>query len=45
MVLAKKLDLADSARASFYLYNAEQEVDALVGALSQAREIFGGVAR
>jgi cysteine desulfurase/selenocysteine lyase len=45
MVLAKKLDLAASARASFYLYNTEQEVDALVGALSQAREIFGGVAR
>ena len=45
MVLAKKLDLAASARASFYLYNTEQEVDALVGALGQAREIFGGVAR
>ena len=40
-VLAKKLDVAATARASFYLYNCEAEVDALVGALSRARDIFG----
>jgi cysteine desulfurase / selenocysteine lyase len=43
-VLAKKLDLAATARASFYLYNTEAEVDALVNALDRAREVFGSVA-
>jgi cysteine desulfurase/selenocysteine lyase len=43
-VLAKKLDLAATARASFYLYNTEAEVDSLVDALGRVREIFGSVA-
>ena len=42
-ILNRKLGLAASARASFYLYNTEAEVDALVGALDRAREVFGSV--
>lgn len=34
-------DIAASARASFYLYNTPQEVDALVTALEQTAAIFG----
>jgi cysteine desulfurase/selenocysteine lyase len=30
-----------TARASFYVYNAEQEIDWLVDALSKARQVFG----
>lgn len=30
-----------TARASFYLYNTEEEVDKLVGAIKAAREFFG----
>ena len=30
-----------TARASFYLYNTEAEVDALVGALLKAQSVFG----
>jgi cysteine desulfurase/selenocysteine lyase len=30
-----------TARASFYLYNDESDVDALVGALNKARALFG----
>jgi cysteine desulfurase / selenocysteine lyase len=44
-VLMKKLDIAGTARASFYLYNTEEEVDALVRALSAARAMFGGLGR
>jgi cysteine desulfurase/selenocysteine lyase len=40
-VLTKKLDLVATARASFYLYNTQEEVDALVQALDRAREVFG----
>jgi cysteine desulfurase/selenocysteine lyase len=40
-VLHKKLDLPATARASFYLYNTQAEVDALVAALERAREVFG----
>jgi cysteine desulfurase/selenocysteine lyase len=42
-VLTRRLDLSASNRASFYLYNTEEEVDALVSSLNRAREIFGGV--
>jgi cysteine desulfurase / selenocysteine lyase len=44
-VLMKKLDLVGTARASFYLYNNEQEVDALVRALGAARALFGSLGR
>jgi len=39
--LHQKLDIAASVRASFYFYNTEAEVDALVEALDAARDIFG----
>ena len=39
--LMRRLGVAATARASFYLYNTEQEVDALVEALVRAREFFG----
>ena len=39
--LMRRLGVAATARASFYLYNTEEEVDALVGALQRSREFFG----
>ncbi len=39
--LMRRLGVAATARASFYLYNTEGEVDALVGALQRSREFFG----
>ncbi len=39
--LMKYLDVPATARASFYLYNVEDEVDALVTSLHKARKIFG----
>jgi len=38
--LHDKLGVAASARASFYLYNTREEVDKLVEAVDDAREIF-----
>ena len=38
--LHDKLGAAASARASFYIYNTEQEVDKLVNALDEARQLF-----
>jgi len=38
--LMRRLGVAATARASFYLYNTEEEVDALVEALARAREFF-----
>jgi cysteine desulfurase/selenocysteine lyase len=38
--LMRCLGVAATARASFYLYNTEEEVDALVEALARAREFF-----
>jgi cysteine desulfurase / selenocysteine lyase len=35
------LGTAASARASFYLYNTEEEVDALIDAIDDARQLFG----
>src|SRR5215210_7744522 len=43
--LMRRLGIAATARASFYLYNTEEEVDALVEALVGAREFFGAFAR
>jgi cysteine desulfurase/selenocysteine lyase len=42
--LMRRLGVAATARASFYLYNTEEEVDALVEALERAREFFGAFA-
>ncbi len=39
--LMKYLNVPATARASFYLYNVEEEVDALVTSLHKARKIFG----
>ncbi len=38
--LVESLGVAATARASFYLYNTHQEVDALVEAIHQARKVF-----
>jgi cysteine desulfurase/selenocysteine lyase len=38
--LMERFGLAATARASFYLYNTREEVDALVRALHLAREVF-----
>ena len=42
--LMRRLGVAATCRASFYLYNTESETDVLVDALKQARELFGSVA-
>ena len=39
--LMRRLGIAATARASFYLYNTEEEADALVEALERSREFFG----
>jgi cysteine desulfurase/selenocysteine lyase len=39
--LMRVLDVPATARASFYVYNTNQDVDALVAALHEARRIFG----
>jgi len=38
--LHDKLGVAASARASFYIYNTREEVDKLVNALDEARQLF-----
>lgn len=40
--LMRRLGVSATARASFYVYNDESDVDALVGALKKAKAIFGG---
>ena len=40
--LMRWLDVAATARASFYLYNTNEEVDVLIGSLKKAKEMFGG---
>jgi cysteine desulfurase/selenocysteine lyase len=42
--LMRRLDVAATARASFYVYNDESDVDALIGGVLKAKEIFGHVA-
>jgi cysteine desulfurase/selenocysteine lyase len=39
--LMRRLEVAATARASFYVYNDEEDIDALVGGLRRAAEIFG----
>jgi cysteine desulfurase/selenocysteine lyase len=41
--LMRRLHVPATARASFYVYNTEADVDALVAGVQRAREIFGGV--
>lgn len=42
--LMRELDVMGTARASFYIYNTEQEIDALCHALREAERIMGHVA-
>ncbi|HVX42056.1 MAG TPA: cysteine desulfurase [Gemmatimonadaceae bacterium] len=39
--LMRRLNLPATARASFYIYNTEADVDALVRGVERAREVFG----
>ena len=39
--LMRKLGVAATVRASFYLYNVEEEVDRLVEALADVTRLFG----
>jgi cysteine desulfurase/selenocysteine lyase len=41
--LMRRLDVAATARATFYVYNTRDDVDALVAALEKARALFGYV--
>ena len=42
-LLMRHLSVPATNRASFYLYNEEREVDALVEALDEAKRVFGRV--
>ena len=39
--LMRRLEVPATARASFYLYNDEGDVDALVAGVEKAKEVFG----
>jgi len=39
--LMRRLDVPATARASFYVYNTEADVDALIAGVERAREVFG----
>ena len=39
--LMRRFDIAGTARASFYIYNTREEVDALVEGIEKARAFFG----
>jgi cysteine desulfurase/selenocysteine lyase len=39
--LMRVLDVPATARASFYVYNTIEEVDALIAGLHEARRLFG----
>ena len=41
--LMRRLGVAATARASFYVYNDESDIDALVAGIARAKEIFGHV--
>ena len=41
--LMRRLNVVATARASFYVYNDERDIDALVAGIMKAREIFGYV--
>lgn len=43
--LMRMLGVGSTARASFYLYNTDEDVNALVQALEQAKEFFGHAIR
>ena len=38
----RRLEVPATARASFYVYNDEADVDALVAGVERARDVFGG---
>jgi hypothetical protein len=38
----RRLGVSATARASFYVYNDEQDVEALVASLRRAKEVFAG---
>jgi cysteine desulfurase/selenocysteine lyase len=40
-ILMRRLGVPATTRASFYVYNVPEEVDALVAALEKARDVFG----
>jgi cysteine desulfurase/selenocysteine lyase len=40
--LMRRLEVPATARASFYIYNDEADVDALVAGVERARDVFGG---
>jgi len=37
----QRFDIAGTARASFYIYNTLEEVDALIEGIEKARAFFG----
>jgi cysteine desulfurase/selenocysteine lyase len=39
--LMRRLDVPGTARASFYVYNDESDIDALIEGIGKARELFG----
>ena len=39
--LMRRLGVPATARASFYVYNDERDVEALVASLQRAKEVFG----
>ena len=41
MPLMSVLKVPATARASFYLYNTEEEIDKLISALHKVRKVFG----
>jgi cysteine desulfurase/selenocysteine lyase len=42
--LMRRLDVPATARASFYVYNDEADIDALIEGVHKAKEIFGHAA-
>jgi cysteine desulfurase / selenocysteine lyase len=41
MPLMEKMGWAATARASFYIYNTEADIDVLCGGLEKAARVFG----
>ena len=41
--LMRRLGVAATARASFYVYNDERDIDSLVHSLDRVKEIFRGI--
>lgn len=41
--LMKCLEVSATARASFYLYNTEEEIDLFIRAIQKTKEYFGNV--